>query len=166
VKQLAVFLFAVFFIGTPTAAEPEVCSGSMSGDPESFIYAWVSETIKKGDDRDLESVGRCLWGLWPKRDGAFGKTLTDNLLYFADKDIRKFVGTCPNDDAMQSFTSSLQGLTFTARSASEKRFLDSLRNSLVEKSNRSDVRATSVEQQRRLAIFRKAISGVKVRMLE
>jgi hypothetical protein len=166
VKNLSIFLVAVSFSSVVHASLPAICTGGTSSDPESFVYAWVSETIKRGDNQKLDSVRMCLWSLWPKRDGAFGRVLADNLLYIADKELLKFIMSCPDSETMRTFARSIQGLSFTANSSSEKRFLSEMRRSLIDKSNRIDAVTISATQREKLEIFRKALLDTRILVID
>jgi hypothetical protein len=127
------YILLMFIVLTPNAGAselPKACAPSGTTDQESFIFAWVAETTRKGSQEQIKATNECLWNLWPSRDGAFVRVLVDNFLYLADRDVGTFLLAIPNSNDFTSLCKDLQSKGFVARSNSEFRYLVNLRKSL------------------------------------
>jgi hypothetical protein len=167
-KTSTIFAFfaLIFECNLFAVAVPQKCALTTSSDTESYFTALVAEVTRKGSRAELQDANRCLWEIWPQRDGALGAVLVANFLYMADREPSIFFQQKTSDASFQELLMRVREIGFVAGSKSEHKYLNALRNSLLKQTDRFVRTHPQSQYKTRAILFKKAISEADLRIVE
>ena len=163
---LSALLLAAISLPCLSSELPKACTPPGTMDQENFLYAWVSETTKKGSNQQLKDANECLWKLWPTRDGAFVQVLVDNFLYLSERNASVFLMAAPSAADFESLCAHIKQAGIVSKTSSEYEFHSKLHKSLLKKMRNISNERSNMLLSQRAKIFAAALSAQPIRQLQ
>ena len=139
-KSISASLFvAVCLLGAPALAsqtpkcEAELVKFTSGAKKGVMVYKYVATALMSGTQSSLTAAIRCVWAVWPKRDGALVRELVANFLVLCLKNPEIFLSVASDEaNNIQSLIDELY-LGFVAGDRGQQQHLEQLRQSLTRK---------------------------------
>lgn len=131
---------------------PEFCDPAQKlPEKDWMIFGLTSVAIRRGDAAFLSQANRCLWQLWPMRDGALTKNLVQNFLFLAEASPGIFVDIATREqDKVSSLLINIRAIGFVSQDRRDRMQLLQLRKSLDIKLV-AELRPTKSKEKREIA---------------